>query len=54
LRRTALVVGIVALVAAIVVGVYLVFFAGGTTPTAAHVTFTGWASAPTSDPGSIW
>lgn len=54
-RRAALVVAIVGLVGLIVIGVYLIFFADATTtPTAAHVTYTGRAQMPSPDPGSIW
>lgn len=54
-RRAALVVAIVGVVGLIVIGVYLLFFADApTTPTAAHVTYTGRAQPPSPDPGSIW
>jgi ABC-type Fe3+ transport system permease subunit len=51
-RRVALVVGIVVLVGLIVVGIYLVFFAKGTT--AAQATSAVRAFLPAFDPGSLW
>ena len=54
-RRVALGVAIAALVGLIVLGIYWIFFADSTQPTAgAHATFMGRAPSPASDTGSIW
>ena len=53
-RLVGLVVMIAVLVVLVSVGIYWIFFSGGTTTSAAHATSPGWATWPSPDPGSIW